>query len=56
MNPAMILTWLIGFLLIHSIGLQSLKELWLFTKENLSCYIFNNLSFLSLWLSPEFQF
>ena len=32
MNPAMILTWLIGFLLIHSIGLPSLKELWLFTK------------------------
>ncbi len=32
MNPAMILTWLIGFLLIHSIGLTSLKELWLFTK------------------------
>tara|TARA_Y100001970_G_C13666256_1_gene570785 strand:- start:85 stop:516 length:432 start_codon:yes stop_codon:yes gene_type:complete len=32
MNPAMILSWLFGFLLIHSIGLQSLKEFWLVTK------------------------
>ena len=32
MNPAMILSWLFGFLLIHSIGLQSLKEFWLITK------------------------
>ena len=32
MNPAMILSWLFGFLLIHSIGLQSLKELWVVAK------------------------
>ena len=32
MNPAMILSWLFGFLLIHSIGLQSFKELWLLAK------------------------
>ena len=32
MRPAMILSWLFGFLLIHSIGLQSLKEFWLITK------------------------
>ncbi len=32
MNPAMILSWLFGFLLLHSIGLQSLKESWLIAK------------------------
>tara|TARA_Y100000996_G_C22507097_1_gene636860 strand:- start:216 stop:647 length:432 start_codon:yes stop_codon:yes gene_type:complete len=32
MNPAMILSWLFGFLLIHSIGLQSFKEFWLLAK------------------------
>ena len=32
MNPAMILSWLFGFLLIHSIGIQSLKEIWLISK------------------------
>ena len=32
MNPAMILSWFFGFLLIHSIGLQSFKEFWLITK------------------------
>tara|TARA_Y100000590_G_scaffold356642_1_gene410975 strand:- start:214 stop:645 length:432 start_codon:yes stop_codon:yes gene_type:complete len=32
MNPAMILSWLFGFLLIHSIGLQSLKDSWLVAK------------------------
>ena len=32
MNPAMILSWLSGFILIHSIGLQSFKEFWLLTK------------------------
>ena len=29
MNPAMILSWIFGLLLLHSIGLQSLKEFWL---------------------------
>ena len=32
MNPAMILSWLFGFLLIHSTGIQSLKDSWLLTK------------------------
>jgi len=32
MNPAMILSWLFGFLLIHSIGLESLREMWLVSK------------------------
>ena len=32
MNTAMILSWLFGFLLIHSIGLQSFKEFWLLAK------------------------
>ena len=32
MNPAMILSWLFGFILIHSIGLESFKELWLIIK------------------------
>ena len=32
MNPAMILSWLSGVILIHSIGLQSFKEFWLITK------------------------
>ena len=32
MRPAMILSWLFGFLLLHSIGLQSLKEPWLIAK------------------------
>ena len=32
MNPAMILSWLFGFLLIHSIGIQSIRETWLISK------------------------
>ncbi len=32
MNPAMILSWIFGLLLVHSIGFQSLKEFWLITK------------------------
>ena len=32
MNPSMILSWLFGFLLIHSIGVESLKEFWLIVK------------------------
>jgi len=32
MNPAMILSWLFGFLLLHSVGLQSLKEFWMLIK------------------------
>jgi putative membrane protein len=32
MNPAMIVSWLFGFLLLHSIGIQSLKEIWMISK------------------------
>jgi|TARA_Y100001970_G_scaffold288007_1_gene414090 putative membrane protein len=32
MSPAMILSWIFGFLLIHSIGIQSLSELWMQIK------------------------
>ncbi len=32
MNPAMILSWLFGFLLLHVVGPQSFKELWLIAK------------------------
>ena len=32
MNPSMILSWIFGLLLLHSIGLNSLKETWLIIK------------------------
>ena len=32
MNPAMILSWLFGLILIHSIGIQSFREFWLIAK------------------------
>ena len=32
MNPAMILSWLFGFLLLHTIGIGSLKETWMISK------------------------
>tara|TARA_S200000501_G_scaffold340914_1_gene349891 strand:- start:874 stop:1254 length:381 start_codon:yes stop_codon:yes gene_type:complete len=32
MNPSMILSWIFGLLLLHSIGLNSLKETWLIVK------------------------
>ena len=32
MNPAMLLSWVFGLLLLYSIGLESLKEFWLITK------------------------
>ncbi len=32
MTPAMIVSWLFGFLLLHSIGIQSLKEIWMISK------------------------
>ncbi len=32
MNPAMILSWLFGFVLLHSVGIESLKEIWLIAK------------------------
>jgi len=32
MNPAMILSWIFGLLLIHSIGLESLSNFWLQIK------------------------
>tara|TARA_B100001996_G_C18470608_1_gene519800 strand:- start:154 stop:588 length:435 start_codon:yes stop_codon:yes gene_type:complete len=35
MNPSMILSWIFGLLLLHSIGLESLMEFWLITKLTL---------------------
>ena len=32
MNPAMILSWFFGILLIHSIGIESFSQLWLRLK------------------------
>ena len=32
MNPSMVLSWIFGLLLLHSIGLNSLKETWLIIK------------------------
>ena len=32
MNPAMILSWLFGILLIHSIGIESFSQLWFHLK------------------------
>ena len=32
MTPAMILSWLFGILLIHSIGFQQLGQLWMISK------------------------
>ena len=32
MNPAMILSWIFGLLLLHSIGLESFSSLWLQIK------------------------
>ena len=32
MNPAMILSWIFGLLLLHSIGLSTLGEFWLIIK------------------------
>ena len=32
MNPSMILSWIFGLILLHSIGLESLTEFWLVTK------------------------
>ena len=32
MNPAMIVSWIFGFLLIHSIGINTLTEFWMITK------------------------
>ena len=64
MNPAMILSWLFGLILIHSIGLQSFKESWLVAKILLVLlltfyhfFLFNclkNFSFDTNEYSPKF--
>ena len=45
MMPAMILSWIFGFLLLHSIGIESLTQIWLQIKF-LLVFFFNLLSFL----------
>ena len=32
MNPAMVISWIFGFLLVHSVGLESLNGIWLQIK------------------------
>ena len=32
MNPSMVLSWIFGLLLLHSIGVDSIKEFWLIVK------------------------
>ena len=32
MNPSMVLSWIFGILLLHSIGADSIKEFWLIVK------------------------
>ena len=64
MNPAMILSWLFGLILIHSIGLQSFGEFWLIVKMLLVLsltfyhfFLFNclkNFSFDKNEYSPKF--
>ena len=64
MTPAMILSWLFGLILIHSIGLQSFGELWLIAKTLLVLsltfyhfFLFNclkNFSFDRNEYSPKF--
>ena len=55
MNPAMILSWLFGLILIHSIGIQSFSEFWLIAKIVLAIlltfyhfFLFNCLNNFSL--------
>ena len=55
MNPAMILSWLFGLILIHSIGVQSFSEFWLIAKIVLAIlltfyhfFLFNCLNNFSL--------
>ena len=45
MTPAMILSWIFGLLLIHSIGFQQLGQTWMILKNSV-CVIPNCLSFL----------
>ncbi|GIS78043.1 MAG: hypothetical protein CM1200mP13_14020 [Candidatus Pelagibacterales bacterium] len=42
MNPSMILSWIFGLLLLHSIGVDSFREFWLIV----------NLNFWVLFLNP----
>ncbi len=57
MNPAMILSWIFGLLLLHSIGLQSLKETWIIAKlilvSSLTLYHFFLFSCLKKFFSDS---
>ena len=64
MNPAMILSWLFGVLLIHSIGIEALSQLWLQLKFGMVViltsyhffllYCLNNFNHDSSKYSPKF--
>ena len=48
MYPAMLLSWIFGLALIHSVGAELLSALWMQVKFFFGSY-FNSLSFLS-WI------
>ena len=53
MMPAMILSWLFGILLIHSLGFSVFLELWMQIKSA-AIFYFNSLPFLSWKTSYDF--
>ena len=55
MNPAMILSWIFGILLIHSIGFSSLNFLWMKIKIG-SVLILTAYHFYLLIFLKDFQF
>ena len=55
MNPAMLLSWIFGVLLIHTQGLESLGFLWMQIKLGL-VLILTGLSFLFVIFLKDFQY
>ena len=51
MMPAMILSWIFGFLLLHSIGIESLTQIWLQIKFLLVFLLTIYHFYLGKWLS-----
>ena len=55
MNPAMILSWLFGLILIHSIGIQSFSEFWLIAKIVLAILLFCVIVSCGKKADPEYK-
>ena len=55
MNPAMILSWIFGVLLIHSIGIETIQQKWLIIKL-VSVVILTLYHFFLLRCLRNFQF